>query len=66
MEEFRGVPLIIRYRMTNAITGETVLTGKTTRCFTSPEGRPIILKKQFPELDQVLRTLAEGEKEETT
>ena len=66
VEEFRGVKLIIRYRMTNAITGETVLTGKTTHCFTSPEGRPIILKKQFPELDQVLRTLAEGEKEETT
>lgn len=65
VEEFRGVKLIIRYQMTNDTTGETVLTGRTIHCFTSPGGRPIILKKQFPELDQVLRTLAEGAKEET-
>ena len=65
VEEFRGVKLIIRYRMVNDATGEPVLTGRTTHCFTSPEGRPIILKKQFPELDRVLRTLAEEGKEET-
>ena len=65
VEEFRGVKLIIRYQMTNDTTGETALTGRTIHCFTSPGGRPIILKKKFPELDQVLRTLAEGAKEET-
>lgn len=59
VEEFRGVKLVIWYRMVNDATQEVVLTGKTTHCFTSPTGRPIILKKQFPELDLVLRTLAE-------
>ena len=56
--EFRGVRLVIRYQMTNVKTGEPVLTGKTTHCFTDPQGKPIILKKQFPELDCLLKSLA--------
>ena len=59
VEEFKGVKLIIRYRMTNEATGETVLTGKTMHCFTTPGGKPMILKKQFPELDAILRQLVE-------
>ena len=62
VEEFKGVKLIIRYRMTNEETGQVVLTGKTMHCFTTPDGRPLILKKQFPELDKPLRELAEEEK----
>ena len=62
VEEFKGVKLIIRYRMTNEETGQVVLTGKTMHCFTTPDGRPLILKKQFPELDKTLRELAEEEK----
>lgn len=58
VEEFRGVRLVIRYTMTDNRTGETVLTGKTVHCFTTPGGRPIILKKQFPEVDRILRELA--------
>lgn len=50
VEEFKGVKLVIRYRMTNEATGDLVLTSKTTHCFTSPAGRPVILKKQFPEI----------------
>lgn len=61
VEEFKGVKLVIGYRMTNEATGDLVLTGKTTHCFTSPAGRPVILKKQFPELDGILRKLAEEE-----
>lgn len=59
VEEFKGVRLMIRYTMTNAATGETVLTGKTSHCFTDLNGKPIILKKQFPEFDRVLKELAE-------
>lgn len=57
VEEFRGVRLVIRYHMTNAADGTTVLTGRSVHCFTTPEGKPIILKKQFPELDQLLRNM---------
>lgn len=59
VEEFKGVRLVIRYRMENAETGQPVLTGKTMHCFTRPDGKPIILKKQFPEIDSLLRKLAE-------
>lgn len=57
VEEFKGVRLVIGYRMANAATGELVLTGKTMHCFTDENGKPLILKKQFPELDCVLRNL---------
>lgn len=58
VEEFRGVRLIVGYTMKNGATGEPVLTGKTVHCFTDPEGKPIILKKQFPDFDAELRKWA--------
>lgn len=58
VEEFRGVRLVIGYTMVNAGTDATVLTGRTTHCFTTPAGKPIVLKKQFPQLDQLLKELA--------
>lgn len=60
VEEFRGVRLVIGYTMTHLATGETVLTGRTQHCFTDHAGRPIILKKKYPELDQLFRELAES------
>lgn len=66
VEEFRGVRLVVGYTMVNTATGETVLTGKTTHCFTNRSGRPLILKKQFPEFDACLRDLAAGEETGTT
>lgn len=59
VEEFKGVKLVIGYTMTNEATGEPVLIGRTMHCFTNSGGKPIILKKQFPELDQVLKDLAQ-------
>lgn len=61
VEEFKGVKLIIGYKMTNNKTGEIVLTGKTKHCFINKEGKPIILKKDFPEIDQKLKSLAVSE-----
>lgn len=58
VEEFKGVKLLIGYTMVDRATGTLVLTGRTRHCFTSPEGRPLILKRQHPELDQVLKELA--------
>lgn len=56
--EFKGVKLVIRYTMTDAATGSVVLTGSSTHCFTGGDGKPVILKKQFPEFDRVLKELA--------
>ena len=58
VEEFRGVRLVIGYTMTNLVTGQVVCTGRTMHCFTNAEGRPVILKRQFPELEQTLKALA--------
>lgn len=55
--EFKRVELIIGYTMTNNKTGELVLTGQTHHCFTNAAGRPIALKRQFPELDKRLHSL---------
>lgn len=55
VEEFRGVKLIIIYTMTNLKTGDLVLTGKTVHCFVDAAGKPIILKRQFPDFDAVLK-----------
>lgn len=55
VEEFKGVRLVIGYTMTNAATGKIVLTGKSMHCFTDVNGKPIILKKQFPAFDAALR-----------
>lgn len=57
VEEFRGVRLVIRYEMRKVSDDALVLTGRSTHCFTTPAGKPIILKKQFPELDQLLRRM---------
>ena len=59
VEEFKGVRLTIGYRMTNAATGEVVLTGRTLHCFTNAEGRPVMLRRQFPQFAEVLTALAE-------
>lgn len=59
--EFKRIELVISYTITNNKTGKLVLTGKTHHCFTNAEGRPIPLKRQFPELDGILRSLAPEE-----
>lgn len=59
VQQFKGIRLTIGYTMTNAATGETVLTGKTTHCFTDRTGKPVILKKQFPEFDAKLKSLVQ-------
>ena len=53
--EFKGIRLVIGYKFTS--NGETVAAGKTSHCFLTPEGRPIALKRQFPEFDAVLKSL---------
>ena len=58
VEEFRGVKLVLRYAMTDAADGKLVFTGRSTHCFLDRSGRPIALKRQFPELDAVLKAFA--------
>lgn len=56
--EYKGVKLIIGYKMKNIKTGDIVLIGKTKHCFVDNNGKPIILKKTFEKLDTKLKELA--------
>lgn len=58
IESFNGVKLIIRYTMTNCNTGDLVLKGKSMHCFLSKEGRPVSLRREFPDFDKALKDLA--------
>lgn len=63
VEAMCGVTLVFRYTMTNARTGEPVLTGRSKHCFVDESGRPIILKKRCPEFDRALRAQIEEDAE---
>lgn len=58
VKEFKGVKLIIEYTMINKDTKEIVMTGVSKHCFINKENKPIILKKDFPELDNKLKELS--------
>ena len=55
IEQFRGVKLELGYTMVRAEDGKLVMQGSSTHCFVDRNGRPIALKKQFPELDAALK-----------
>ncbi len=58
VEEFKGVKLILSYTMTNVDTNDIVLLGKSKHCFVDKTGKPIVLKKTFPDVDKKLKELA--------
>ena len=57
IKEFKGVKLIIEYVMKNKKTNEIVFVGISKHCFVNKENKPIILKKDFPEIDSMFKNL---------
>ena len=55
IEKYNSVKLELSYIMTELITGTVVLTAKSAHCFIDDKGKPIIVKKLFPEFDEILR-----------
>lgn len=58
VKEFKGVRLILEYTMKNSKDDALVLTGTTEHCFLNMQSRPINMKREFPDLFQVLTDLA--------
>lgn len=52
---YTGVRLTLAYVMKNKATDVLVATATSVHCFINQDGKPIPLKKQFPELDSILR-----------
>lgn len=54
LKEYKGVKLVVSYEMINSKTEELVATGESKHCFITVDGKPIIIKKQYPEFDKAL------------
>lgn len=55
VKEYNGIKLTFSYTMTNLENGAVVLTAKSTHCFLNSNGKPIAVKKYFPEFDAILK-----------
>jgi acyl-CoA thioester hydrolase len=51
MVRYTGVKMELEYVMTDKETGELRTTAKSSHCFLSRSGKPISLKRSYPELD---------------
>lgn len=61
MESYSGTRVAFSYDVWDKATGALRCRGKTTHCFLNGAGRPVSLKKAFPEYDgAVRRAMAEG------
>ena len=49
--KYNGIKMEVEYRMTDKETGELRTTGNSAHCFLNRSGRPISLKRSYPELD---------------
>lgn len=54
VKEFKSVRLILEYEMKNVKNDHVVFNGTSEHCFLNKQGSPVRLKKQFPELYQIL------------
>ncbi|MBQ7676954.1 MAG: acyl-CoA thioesterase [Lachnospiraceae bacterium] len=52
---YTGARISLEYTMTNEKTGDIVANAASTHCFTDKTGRPLALRKIFPELDGQLK-----------
>lgn len=59
VQEFKGVKLILNYRMYEKESGELRATGNSVHCFTGKNGQLVMLKKVMPGLHQALTEAAE-------
>lgn len=55
--EYTGVRLTLAYVMKNRANDVLVATATSVHCFINKDGTPIALKKYFPDLDFVLKTI---------
>lgn len=52
IEKYNGVRLELSYRIIDKISGEVRTTGYSKHCFLDREGKPVSLRKSYPEFDK--------------
>ena len=55
LTQYTGVKLSLSYVMKNVDTGVVVAVASSSHCFIDANGRPIAVKKHFPDFDMELR-----------
>ncbi len=66
MVDYNSVKMKIVYRMTDKETGELRAVAQSEHCFLSNSGKPISLKRSYPEIDTKFFTLYDEDGEEIT
>ncbi|MCQ2538730.1 MAG: acyl-CoA thioesterase [Lachnospiraceae bacterium] len=51
---YNGVKLDVEYTMKDKISGEVRTLAKSSHCFLTKEGKPLSLKRTYPEIDKIL------------
>ncbi len=59
--KYNGVKMEVEYRMTDKETGELRTTATSSHCFLNRAGKPISLKRSYPELDTKFFEMKEEE-----
>lgn len=63
VDEYNGIKLTVSYQVTDKSTGMIHCKGVTRHCFLNEKGRPIYLKKNYPEIHKLFeRELARGKR----
>ncbi len=52
IEKYNGVRLSLSYCVTDKESGELRMTGSSEHCFVNRDGRPVSLKKVYPDYDK--------------
>lgn len=54
---YNGVKLLLSYTVSDKETGEIRCTGESKHCFLTPEGKPLSLKRSFPEIHKLFEEM---------
>ena len=57
LSKYNGVKFEVEYEMRDKMTGELRTLGRSNHCFLDGNGRPLSLKRSFPEVDKKFVTL---------
>lgn len=60
VESYNGIKMQLSYTITDKETGEVRCTGESRHCFLNAEGRPLSLKRSYPEIHSLLEKMREG------
>lgn len=55
--DYSGVKCVYEYNMRNKATGAVVAVGRTEHCCIDGKGKPLIVRKAYPELDEKFRSM---------